>query len=145
MATLRSKPTKSPAIRGMSVKPGLPPQRTRCDGRGLPGVPPGDPAPGCAWAAGSVPDTGRARAPPPQRLPVRQPQTGVSNVLEFITTLTDEELDAVAAGANVTFTVEATATGLTQADIVSTTKITATTTKAGEAASVTSSTTVTTA
>ena len=66
-------------------------------------------------------------------------------MLEFIATLTDEELDAVAAGANVTFTFEATATGLTQADIVSTTKITAATTKAGEAASVTSSTTVTTA
>jgi len=66
-------------------------------------------------------------------------------MLAYMTTLTDEELDAVAAGASVSVKVEATAAGLTKADIVGTEKLTATTTKTGEAASATTIFTVTTA
>jgi len=57
-------------------------------------------------------------------------------MLAYITTLTDEELDAVAAGATVKWTGNITATGLTKADIVGTTTIKAETTKTSEAASV---------
>ena len=66
-------------------------------------------------------------------------------MLAFVVELNDEELDAVAAGATVSVTTSATATGLTAADIKSTTTATATTTKTSEAGSLTSTTKVTTA
>jgi len=66
-------------------------------------------------------------------------------MLSYMTTLTDEELDAVAAGATVKVDVTATATGLTKADITGTETLKAETTKTGEAASATTSFTVTTA
>jgi hypothetical protein len=61
-------------------------------------------------------------------------KAGVRNMLAYITTLTDEELDAVAAGATVTWRTSATATGLTKASINVSTKASATTTKTSEAA-----------
>ena len=53
-----------------------------------------------------------------------------------ITILTDEELDAVAAGAKVSWSGKLSAAGLNTADVTGTTTITATTTKTDEAASV---------
>jgi hypothetical protein len=55
-------------------------------------------------------------------------------MLAYITTLTDEELDAVAAGATVTWNTQATATGLTKATINVSTTVSATTTKTSEEA-----------
>jgi hypothetical protein len=49
-----------------------------------------------------------------------------------ITTLTDDELDAVAAGASIAWKTEATATGLTLASISVSTTASATTTKTTE-------------
>jgi hypothetical protein len=66
-------------------------------------------------------------------------------MLEFVTTLIDEELDAVAAGASVSFTLSATARGLTQADIVGRVTANAETTKTTEAADGEAELTVTTA
>jgi hypothetical protein len=88
---------------------------------------------------------------PWQRLPLRHFAVLINrimkgrNMLAYITTLADEELDAVAAGASVKWTGSATATGLTKADIVGTTTIKAETTKTSEASSVTFSYEVTTA
>ena len=53
-------------------------------------------------------------------------------MLAHVTILTDEELDAVAAGATVKFNGKLTATGLTKADTVATTNATAKTTKTTE-------------
>jgi hypothetical protein len=55
-------------------------------------------------------------------------------MLAYITTLTDEELDAVAAGATVSFNNQFKATGLTLASIKVTTTASATTTKTTEEA-----------
>ena len=66
-------------------------------------------------------------------------------MLEFITDLTDDELEAVAAGATVRWSGSVAGTGLTKADIVGTTKTTAETTKTNESASVAFEYTVTTA
>ena len=66
-------------------------------------------------------------------------------MLDFITSLTDEELDAVAAGATASVTVEATAIGLTKAEVLGTQTVAAETTKTGEAAVAVTSFTVTTA
>jgi len=62
-----------------------------------------------------------------------------------ITILTDEELDAVAAGAKVSWSGNVTATGLNQADVTGTTTIRAATTKTTEEASVEFGYSVTTA
>jgi hypothetical protein len=55
-------------------------------------------------------------------------------MLAYITTMTDEELDAVAAGASVSATSTFNASGLTLASIKVTTTASATTTKATEEA-----------
>jgi hypothetical protein len=66
-------------------------------------------------------------------------------MLEYITILTEEELDAVAAGASLKVDINTTATGLTKADIVGTETLKAVTTKTSEASSSTVNYTVTTA
>jgi hypothetical protein len=55
-------------------------------------------------------------------------------MLAYTRTLTDEELDAVAAGATATWNTQTTATGLTKATINVSTTASATTTKTSEEA-----------